>query len=150
MKPPDIIDLLGSLGLLAGIAQMVREVGPHLGVGGGAPRRIFLLLPPPLSSPPPPSHTSFFMLTSALGKSEANPASDPAKLLGPTPFTPYVLPRDFPGDPAAQTACSQRREPGVQSLVWEQDPTSHKPFHLEPFGGDRGSVPGRGTRLQTK
>ena len=90
------------------------------------------------------------MLTSALGMSEANPASDPAELLGPTPFTPYVLPRDFPGGPVAQTVCSQRRGSGVQSLVWEQDPTSHKPFHLEACGGNRGSGPGRGTRLQTK
>ena len=63
---------------------------------------------------------------------EANPASDLAKLLGPTPFTPYVFPRDFPGGPVAQTVCSQCRGPGIQSLVREQDPTSHKPFHLEP------------------
>ena len=133
MKPPDIIDLLGSLGLLAWIAQMVREAGPHVGVGGGAPRWIFLLLPPPLSSPPPPSHTSF-MLTSALGKSEANPASDPAKLLGPTPFTPYVLPRDFPGGPVAQTACSQRRAHPVSALArgWARLRASHLGSQVPP------------------
>ena len=31
--------------------------------------------------------------------------------------------RDFPGDPVANTPYSQCREPGVQSLVRELDPT---------------------------
>ena len=31
--------------------------------------------------------------------------------------------RDFPGGPVAKTQCSQYREPGIQSLVRELDPT---------------------------